>query len=489
MSSDQLRFTTERALPPEVLKHVISCRSAILSSSREARKHKVDAERERLPEAEVRTAWDGLINACTRIPGNDDVKPRLERMLQLPRNDVHDMPTRSDFAKRLRQWESEVAEYGDHSSEKSHEDAARLYCIAEAAAQAALTLRSHSHELSLSGSEPKQAKCDGITAATLGNFPPEHITLTASDRSRLKKLALLPSRRSKPVSHTRAPLTSASPSADFKKAFDNNDLVATSRLQRPVSPSDDLSVALQVLSLDSREADTTSYTVLRDETLHASTSDSDSGDDDNGNDEDSDEDDNRDTEDDGSGSEDSDEGGDTDIEKGRDDEDIVNSDGNTPQPDTDDDEDAPDDKATNTNILLLPLLVQEYKKFLDNMQQNGVNQGRMDLIACIKFLSALGIHNFPVFSIITEGTLGTVCCAYMKDDKEGRIYEHNVRTFDVSNPVDAFNLATFLTFIVTIHKRKLMDQFTVGKQQELWQNFRDKNKTLNWAMSHQFPSV
>lgn len=60
----------------------------------------------------------------------------------------------------------------------------------------------------------------------------------------------------------------------------------------------------------------------------------------------------------------------------------------------------------------IPLLLAEYKKLSDDFSLKGVNQARMYGIATAKFLSVLGIEDFPVFTLVTEGSLGVVTCTH-----------------------------------------------------------------------------
>ncbi|KAK0452901.1 uncharacterized protein EV420DRAFT_1645423 [Desarmillaria tabescens] len=139
--------------------------------------------------------------------------------------------------------------------------------------------------------------------------------------------------------------------------------------------------------------------------------------------------------------------------------------------------------------LMFVLCINENKKFLDQHGKNGVNQSCMDLVACLKFLATVGITNFPVYSIITDGTLGTIVSAHMKDHVEGVIYEHNVRTFDISNPVDAFNVATFITFVAMEHAQVLRNLLSEQKLQELARQSDQDDPSLHWTMEHQFPAA
>lgn len=65
--------------------------------------------------------------------------------------------------------------------------------------------------------------------------------------------------------------------------------------------------------------------------------------------------------------------------------------------------------------LELPILNVEYKKASDNMIK-GTNQLRMYLTASVKFLKAVGIKNFAVYGVQTDGSIAVVPAAVLRDD-------------------------------------------------------------------------
>lgn len=60
------------------------------------------------------------------------------------------------------------------------------------------------------------------------------------------------------------------------------------------------------------------------------------------------------------------------------------------------------------------ILNVEYKKLLETIVVTGVNQGRLYGISFAKYLEALGIEGFPSFTLIVEGSIGVVTCAYVE---------------------------------------------------------------------------
>ena len=65
--------------------------------------------------------------------------------------------------------------------------------------------------------------------------------------------------------------------------------------------------------------------------------------------------------------------------------------------------------------LELPILAVEYKKASDNVIK-GTNQLRMYLTASVKFLKAVGIKNFAVYGVQTDGSIAVVPAAVLRDD-------------------------------------------------------------------------
>lgn len=64
-------------------------------------------------------------------------------------------------------------------------------------------------------------------------------------------------------------------------------------------------------------------------------------------------------------------------------------------------------------FLDLPMFVVEYKK-ADEDRHKATNQSRMYLVACVKFLAALGIVDFPVWGAQTDGSKVVLIAAIQK---------------------------------------------------------------------------
>ncbi|KAI0317208.1 hypothetical protein OF83DRAFT_170173 [Amylostereum chailletii] len=62
--------------------------------------------------------------------------------------------------------------------------------------------------------------------------------------------------------------------------------------------------------------------------------------------------------------------------------------------------------------ILFPLLSAKYEGHKNAYECTGPNQAPLYVVAAAKFLTALGILDFPVFGLVTEGVVGTVICAW-----------------------------------------------------------------------------
>jgi len=156
--------------------------------------------------------------------------------------------------------------------------------------------------------------------------------------------------------------------------------------------------------------------------------------------------------------------------------------------------------------LLLPLLTAEYKQKKKTLQQ-AMNQNRMYCVAGVSFLKALGITGYPVFGLVTSGTIGKVILCWHSekqkvnlstvfhlhsdgDPTQQRIYllERNVRTFDIAVPLQAFQFATFVLRLAKYGK-EVKDQLMVGENLKVkfYKLARSASDELQWTKEHQFP--
>ncbi|SJK96967.1 uncharacterized protein ARMOST_00216 [Armillaria ostoyae] len=102
-----------------------------------------------------------------------------------------------------------------------------------------------------------------------------------------------------------------------------------------------------------------------------------------------------------------------------------------------------DIKALATK-LLLAVLVVEYKKSARTYAK-AVVQAKMYLEASVRYLASPGVTKQGVFALATDGVEGAILMSWCSGDSE-RVYivERNVRTFNVSSPIEVYHFITVL---------------------------------------------
>ncbi|THH12590.1 hypothetical protein EW146_g7549, partial [Bondarzewia mesenterica] len=135
----------------------------------------------------------------------------------------------------------------------------------------------------------------------------------------------------------------------------------------------------------------------------------------------------------------------------------------------------------DSHALLLPTLVVEYKK--QDSVTKPINQGRMYLVSAVTFLAAVGITNYPVFGLITDGADGVVTLAWYSE-KQDKIYvmERNVCKFILTSPLHAFQFATFLVRLRQ-YNQDLRALFKV--KQKLFVEKARKGELRSWSKAAQ----
>lgn len=119
------------------------------------------------------------------------------------------------------------------------------------------------------------------------------------------------------------------------------------------------------------------------------------------------------------------------------------------------------DNAQDEPVVLLPGFIVEYKKRYDKKTQ-ALHQERSYLVSATTMLASLGITNFPIFGLVTSGCVGGLLMAWYSDKRKVTflyihlstlseltlqktyIMEHNIRSFDLSIPLEAYHFATVL---------------------------------------------
>ncbi|THH03999.1 hypothetical protein EW146_g10296, partial [Bondarzewia mesenterica] len=99
------------------------------------------------------------------------------------------------------------------------------------------------------------------------------------------------------------------------------------------------------------------------------------------------------------------------------------------------------------------------------------------------FLAAVGITNYPVFGLITDGADGVVTLAWYSE-KQDKIYvmERNVCKFILTSPLHAFQFATFLVRLRQ-YNQDLRALFKV--KQKLFVEKARKGELRSWSKAAQ----
>ncbi|THH09318.1 hypothetical protein EW146_g8714 [Bondarzewia mesenterica] len=88
-------------------------------------------------------------------------------------------------------------------------------------------------------------------------------------------------------------------------------------------------------------------------------------------------------------------------------------------------------------------------------------------------------------SYVTEGSIGIVTCTWMTQEEQNTCtLERNARAYDISDPIGAFNFATFLCMLAHVHVPRLRQALDKLKDKFL-EDFSENMKTIRWTMEHQ----
>ncbi|EJD43765.1 hypothetical protein AURDEDRAFT_125618 [Auricularia subglabra TFB-10046 SS5] len=167
--------------------------------------------------------------------------------------------------------------------------------------------------------------------------------------------------------------------------------------------------------------------------------------------------------------------------------------------------------------LLVPLLLYEFKTEAYTHKSQGIYQLRMYLSATCHFLELLGITGFMVYGLLTEGchviTIGAwrekkedvekenvdvqggpvvrmIPCAeglrgLAHDQVQTWVVDHRTTSYDMRNPTDAFQLASFVAWVKVVHRARLERLLT----RDVLQDYIDRvtSGQLEWTVTHQIP--
>ncbi|KAL4242827.1 hypothetical protein ABKN59_011533 [Abortiporus biennis] len=129
-------------------------------------------------------------------------------------------------------------------------------------------------------------------------------------------------------------------------------------------------------------------------------------------------------------------------------------------------------------VILLPVLMAAYGNPSCN-ESEATNQGRLHCIAAVRYLASIGIKDYPVYVLVTHGTIAGLTMAwYSTTNNNTYIMERNVRKFDITVPIQAFHLATVIMRL-KVKGDELKER--VANDQDILNNiFREDGK--EWAM-------
>ncbi|KAL1762634.1 hypothetical protein FB107DRAFT_198651, partial [Schizophyllum commune] len=131
-------------------------------------------------------------------------------------------------------------------------------------------------------------------------------------------------------------------------------------------------------------------------------------------------------------------------------------------------------KVLHMLALYLPLLVCEFKRLLKGWtEEAATDQERLGLMAVCIYMRLLNVSRFPVFGLVTSGSIGVLSSAWndvtTTDTKKpgAQATTHNViciadrqaTKVDLRNPLDALNVATFVAYVMTEHASRLRALF------------------------------
>ncbi|KAG6856008.1 hypothetical protein H0H87_008451 [Tephrocybe sp. NHM501043] len=106
--------------------------------------------------------------------------------------------------------------------------------------------------------------------------------------------------------------------------------------------------------------------------------------------------------------------------------------------------------------LLMPFCVIEHKKS-DKTKQQALNQVRLYAISTAKFYATLGVEEaIPIFGIVTYGTEASVTLTWSSiaagKHLKSFMFEQEIQSFDISQPLDCYRFSTFLIGFVYLDR-------------------------------------
>lgn len=137
-----------------------------------------------------------------------------------------------------------------------------------------------------------------------------------------------------------------------------------------------------------------------------------------------------------------------------------------------------------TTYLDLPLILVEYKGPATNHVQSQ-NQRRLHCTSAARFMEAIGITEFPIFSVVSDGPLAVLATTWVKDGIV-QIFERHMVSFDVSNALGAWHYASVIARIVVFWGTALENRFEQVKDRFV-EGVKKDDPRLRWTQAHQAP--
>ncbi|KAK7045522.1 hypothetical protein VNI00_007354 [Paramarasmius palmivorus] len=147
----------------------------------------------------------------------------------------------------------------------------------------------------------------------------------------------------------------------------------------------------------------------------------------------------------------------------------------------------------------------EYKKGAENILA-GMNQARFYLVSACRYLASLGIFDFPVFAVATQGFKGRLLCAWsIPPDSENHkadggisamydgVYmaDTNCPEWDITDPSQAVKFAMFLISLKNNYVPELLKKFKEVEEDikaelaKMDDKVAGAGERFKWAVTHQ----
>ncbi|KAF8425834.1 hypothetical protein L210DRAFT_871349 [Boletus edulis BED1] len=109
----------------------------------------------------------------------------------------------------------------------------------------------------------------------------------------------------------------------------------------------------------------------------------------------------------------------------------------------------------------------------------------MYLTASVKFLQAIGVTDFAVYGVQTDGPVVVLPAAILRgEDNSVWLFERLVEKLDISTPVGAWHYATILCRLAQNHAKKLEEKFEKVRD-NLVRSLHKGDEVESWTLQRQ----